>query len=320
MILTDYLLPDPSLQWEYALQAGVRHAVIRLPEDSAFDETEPAHWQTLIGRYTARGLTPLVVEPMPNRLHDHIKTGDALRDRSIERVIAMMAAMRGTGITTICTNFMACVGWYRTDNAIRERGGALVTGFDARAAQGETRGNLSQQQVWDNLTYFLKAVIPEAERYGVRIALHPDDPPAPTLMGVARVLISPENIRRALAITPSPMLGVTFCQGTYSAMGADVEGTIREFGKAGKLFFIHFRDVAGSRDHFRETFHDNGQTDMAAALRAYRDVGFHGPVRVDHVPTMAGEENAAPGYASVGRLFAVGYLKGLLDGLGYPYE
>lgn len=319
MILTDYLLPTPSLQWDYARQVGVRHAVIRLPEDGTFDEGDPAHWQSLIARYTQRGFTPLVVEPMPNRLHDSIKAGDQHRDANIDQVINMLAAMQGTGITTICTNFMAHIGWYRTQNAIPERGGALVTGFDQAEVPDTVRASLTAGQVWANLTYFLRAVAPAAEHYGFRIALHPDDPPVPMLMGVARVLTSPENIQRALDIAASPNVGVTLCQGTYSAMGADVCAAITRFAVQDKLFFVHFRDIRGTRERFHETFHDNGQTDMAAAIRAYRDVGYAGPVRVDHVPTMAGEENTAPGYASVGRLFALGYLKGLLEGLGYPY-
>lgn len=320
MILTDYLLPDPGLQWDYARQLGIRHAVIRLPEDGAFDEGDPAHWRDLAGRYIGQGLTPLVVEPMPNHLHDHIKAGDERREESIQRVIRMMEAMQGTGVHTICTNFMAHVGWFRNDHAIPERGGALVTGFDAQAIEGEVRGSITPQALWDNLTVFLKAVTPYAERYGIRIALHPDDPPVPTLMGVSRILISPENIQRALDIANSPLVGVTLCQGTYSLMGTPLCDVIRHFMAQDKLFFVHFRDVRGHRERFRETFHDNGQTDMAQTLRCYRDQGYRGPVRVDHVPTMAGENNANPGYASVGRLFAIGYLKGLLEGMNYPYQ
>ena len=320
MILTDYLLPTPGLQWDYARQLGIGHAVIRLPEDGAFDEGDPAHWRDLISRYTGQGLKPLVVEPMPNHLHDHIKAGDEGREESIQRVIQMMRAMQGAGVDTICTNFMAHVGWFRSDSAIPERGGALVTGFDAQAVAGKVRGSITPEALWENLTVFLRAVAPYAERYGIRIALHPDDPPVPTLMGVSRILISPENIQRALDIAGSPAVGVTLCQGTYSLMGTPLCDAIHRFMAQEKLFFVHFRDVRGHRERFRETFHDNGQTDMAQVLRCYRDHGYRGPVRVDHVPTMAGEDNTRPGYASVGRLFAIGYLKGLLEGMGYPYE
>ena len=109
------------------------------------------------------------------------------------------------------------------------------------------------------------------------------------------------------------MLGVTLCQGCYSAMGEDVCEVIRHFGRQNKIFFVHFRDVRGNRECFHETFHDNGQTDMAEAIHTYREVGFNGPVRVDHVPTMAGENANLPGYANLGRLYAIGYLKGLLE-------
>ena len=320
MILTDYLLPEPGMQWDYALQAGVTHAVIRLPEDGSFDESDPSHWKALVDRYLQKGLRPIVVEPMPNKLHDHIKNGDAQRDESINQVIRMMRAMQGSGIHTICTNFMAHVGWFRSDHAIPARGGALVTGFDSEAVLSRTVAEISAEGVWTNLTIFLQAVTPYAEQYGLRIALHPDDPPIANLMGASRILISPENMQKALEIADSPAVGVTLCQATFSAMGADVCDCIRRFAGQDKLFFVHFRDIQGTRDHFRETFHDNGQTDMAQALRCYRAAGYHGPVRVDHVPTMAGEHNASPGYASVGRLFAIGYLKGLLEGIGYPYE
>jgi mannonate dehydratase len=98
-------------------------------------------------------------------------------------------------------------------------------------------------------------------------------------------------------------------------MGADVPAEIRRFGRQGAIHFVHFRDVEGTPERFVETFHDEGRTDMFEAVRAYRDVGFSGPMRVDHVPTMAGEDNANPGYAAIGRLYALGYAKGLIEGV-----
>ena len=106
----------------------------------------------------------------------------------------------------------------------------------------------------------------------------------------------------------------------YGAMGEDVYSVIRHFAAQNKLFFVHFRDVAGCRTEFHECFHDDGATDMARAIRVYRECSFHGPIRVDHVPTMAGENADIPGYANMGRLYAIGYLKGLLEASGYPFE
>ena len=320
MILTDYFESEKSLQWDYARQVGISHAVIRLPEDGAFDPADAGHWKTLCGRFESAGLRPVVVEPMPNFLHDHIKAGDAKRDESIEKVLGMFAAMDRVGVRTVCMNFMAYIGWCRTSSTIPERGGALVTGFDIDDFQGEGTPHISEEQLWENLRYFLEAAVPCAEKHGIRLALHPDDPPVSPLGNVSRILISRDNIDRAVHLVPSDSVGVTLCQATYAAMGENVFDVIRYFCGMDKVFFVHFRDIAGSRTHFRETFHDNGQTDMALAVRTYRDCGYDGPIRVDHVPTMAGEENQKPGYASVGRLFAIGYLKGLLDASGYPYR
>lgn len=317
MILTDYFLSTPGVQWELARQVGVRHAVVRLPEDADFDITNPEHIRGVAEQFKREGLKPLVVEPMPNAVHDHIKRGDALRDESIEKVLKMIPLLARNGWEIICTNFMAEVGWYRTTSTIRERGGAMVTGFDARDVQIDPTLSITEEALWDNLTYFLKAVMPVYEQYGIRLALHPDDPPVAKLGNVNRILISRANIQKALDLVPSPNLGLTMCQANYAAMGEDVYDCIESFGAQKKIFFVHFRDIVGNAACFHETFHDNGQTDMAKALRAYQSVGFNGPVRIDHVPTMAGEQNGIPGYETVGRLYAIGYLKGLAEGIGY---
>ena len=319
MILTDYLLSTPDIQWEMARQVGVSHATVRLPETEDFDFTSRTHWQTVYERFLRYGLKPTVIEPVPNALHEHIKAGDNKRDECIEKFIRMLPIMEALDIRTVCTNFMALIGWYRTSTVYPERGGAMVTAFDMEDFTGKEGLAISQQQLWDNLEYFLRAVMPEAEKHGIRIALHPDDPPVPQLGKVSRILVSRDNIIKALHLVPSPNLGVTLCQGSYLAMGEDIYDTIECFLKMDKVFFIHFRDVAGKGEHFHETFHDNGPTDMARTLEIYRRYGYHGPIRVDHVPTMAGDKDGKAGYQTTGRLFAIGYLKGMLDALGYPY-
>ena len=98
-------------------------------------------------------------------------------------------------------------------------------------------------------------------------------------------------------------------------MGEDVFALAQEFCRKKKLFFFHFRDIEGSAEHFHETFHDNGPTDMPALLALLRANGFDGLVRPDHTPTLAGERNDNPGYEMLGNLFAVGYIRGILDTL-----
>jgi mannonate dehydratase len=105
------------------------------------------------------------------------------------------------------------------------------------------------------------------------------------------------------------------CQGNFSTMGADVPAEIRRFGRQNAIHFVHFRDVRGTPEKFQETFHEEGQTDMFEAMRAYDDIGYAGPLRLDHAPTMSGESNNNPGYETMGRLFAIGYIKGLMEGV-----
>lgn len=314
MILTDYFRSTPDATWDIAKQCGVSCGVIRLPEDSDFDLTSPAHWKEVYDRFKGFGITPLVIEPMPNEVHDHIKAGDDKRDESIERVIKMLPIMRSLNIDTICFNFMAHIGWYRTSAEYPERGGAKVTEFKM-ADYIPTDKKITANELWYNYEYFIKAVIPEAEKYGIKLALHPDDPPVPNLGGVERIMISLDNIKRAVYdIMPSDSLGVTMCQATFYIMGEDVEKCIRELAK--KIYLVHFRNTIGEKTHFRETFHDNGALDMARLMRVYKENGVNAPIRADHVPTLAGEVSTLPGYDALGRMFAIGYLKGILDACG----
>jgi len=312
MLLTDYFRSEPDLTWQLALQSGVRHGVIRLPEDEAFDPCDRSHVLAVTDRFLAHGITPVIVEPLPNALHDHIKVGDDRRDESIDKFIKLMKNLRETTVDTVCFNFMAHYGWTRTASDLPERGGARVTGFSLADFHPDDTV-ISAADMWHNYEYFIRAVIPYAEEYGIKLALHPDDPPLPNLGGVARIFTSLDAIKRGIGVVDSPNLGVTFCQACYYLMGEDVESAIRDLAK--KIFFVHFRNVRGEKTHFSETFHDNGDLPMARLLKTYREVGIDVPIRVDHVPTLAHEAMGQAGYDALGRLFAIGYLKGILEGL-----
>ena len=310
MILTDYFYYPHNLTWDYAVQCGVNHGVIRAPETEDFDLCNAGHWQQVCDDFRNHGIQPLVLEPLPNKLHDHIKAGDEKRDESIDSFIRMLPIIKSQGIDTVCFNFMAHVGWTRTSRDYPERGGALVTGFDLKDFV-PVQASITQEQLWENYAYFIRAVVPEAERCGVKLALHPDDPPMAKLGDVGRIMISYENIHKAIHMVESPMLGVTYCQATYHMMGEDVVETAKKFGD--KIFFVHFRNTLGNLDAYRETFHDNGAIDMAKIMKLYHDCGIDVPVRVDHVPTMVGENMVNQGYDAIGRYFAIGYLKGILQ-------
>ena len=310
MILTDYFKSKHDLTWDYAKQCGVEHGVIRLPEDNDFEITDFSHWKAVYKNFNDFGIKPVVIEPMPNELHDHIKTGDDMRDECIEKVITMMKYMNDLDIRTICFNWMAHIGWLRTSDSIVERGNAKVTGFDFENFK-PIDAKITAKQLWDNYEYFIKAVIPYAEKYGIRLALHPDDPPISHLGDVERIMISYENIQKAMNIAHSENLGVTMCQATYLMMGEDLYDVIPKL--ADKIFFIHFRNATGNKYKFNETFHDNGIIDMPDIIRLYKKCGIDVPIRVDHVPLMAGEKEGTAGYTALGRLFAIGYLKGILE-------
>lgn len=297
--------------------AGVAGALAKVPR-SRYAETLAA----IKADYEAEGFRIAGVESHPVPA-EKIKLGVDGRDEELENYVAAIEALGETGIPMCCYNFMAGLGWYRTRSDVPERGGALTSEFSAddAARQGLTKwGEISEEKMWDNIAYFLKAVIPVAEKAGVKMAAHPDDPPISPLRGIGRILTSVENFERVMEMVPSPVNGVTFCQANFRAMGADIEAVARRWCQRKKVFFVHFRDIEGQGRRFRETFHDNGPTDMAAMLRAYHESGFDGPIRPDHAPTMHGESNDTPGYAMQGKVFAIGYMKGILDGLGIQYR
>jgi len=319
MRLALWLKPYPDRTWILAKQIGVSDAVTKIPRfDKAASDMPPWGFMQLLhlkNRFEDFGLCLTVLEgdQIPMR---RIKLGLPGRDEDIEQFQHLLRNMGKIGIRTLCYNFMAQFGWLRTSTTTRTRGGAITSSFDYELIQKgplTEAGIIGQDAMWDNLTYFLKAVVPVAEEAGVKMALHPDDPPVPSIRGISRILSSVDLIKRALNVVASPNSGLTFCQANFSAMGEDIPNLINHFGQEGKIFFVHFRDVRGRALHFEETFIDDGQTDMASAMQCYYEVGFDGPMRPDHVPTMEGEENDMPGYKTLGRLFAIGYIKGLMD-------
>jgi mannonate dehydratase len=322
MKLALMLRPENQESWVLARQIGVNHAIVPLSKELE-KVTRDKYLDTLTkikAAYEATGLTIAGVESHPVAA-EKIKLGLPGRDEEIANYCAVIEALGQLGIPMCCYNFMAGIGWYRTKVDIPERGGALASEFDNRFAeeQGLTEwGKISEEKIWDNLTYFLKRIIPVAERANVKMALHPDDPPLSPLRGIGRILTSGEAFRRVLRIVPSPVNGIAFCQANFQLMGEDIKSLVRDFSKHGKIFFVHLRDVKGTRERFRETFHDNGPTDMAEMLKLYHEVGFRGPIRPDHAPTLADESNERPGYAMQGKVFAIGYMKGITEALNIP--
>lgn len=311
MRLALVLRPLNDERMALARQIGVTDIVTVLPNAGpVWDFNAILHHKK---RIEDAGLTWSVVESVP--ISDRIKLGLEGRDEDIDAYCQTVRNLGAAGIPIMCYNWMAVFNWMRTSVTTRGRGGALVSSYDhslmANAPLTEY-GEVTEGQLWDTLAYFLERVIPVAEEAGVKQALHPDDPPLSPIRGIARIATSVEAFQRVMDLIPGEYNGITFCQGNFAAMGANVPEAIRRFGS--RIHFAHFRDVRGAVPAFTEAFHDEGDTDMAECIRAYREIGFTGPIRPDHVPTLAGEPNDPPGYTLMGRLYAIGYMKGLIHG------
>ena len=244
--------------------------------------------------------------------------------REVEALKLLIRQMAELDIRLLCYNFMAGTDWLRTRLDAPERGGAKVTAFDLSEVDravllgyqppdlkfDDLARSLTPDRLWDQLERLLNELLPVAEACGVTLVMHPDDPPLPQLLGKPRILHNVEGFERLMKLAPSPANAICFCQGSFATMNVDIPATIRRLGP--HIKYVHFRDVRGTPHSFAETFHDNGPTDMAAAMRAYREIGFDGPMRPDHVPQMVGEDDGEPGYTMLGRLFAYGYIRGLM--------
>jgi mannonate dehydratase len=307
---------EPSL-WKLVKQAGVNYAVGGLPRDEGGGAERPwdlAPLRRLKERYEAAGFQFSVLESSPPM--QKIRLGLPGRDEEIEWFNTLLRNMGELQIPVICYNFMAVFGWMRTATAVPGRGGALVTGFNVDAVRNQPLteyGEVPEERLWDNFAYFLKHALPTAEKAGVRLALHPDDPPLSPIRGIGRIMRSVENFQRVLDMAESEYNAITMCQGNFTLMTDDLPAVIRHFGKQGRIAFVHFRDVQGAPENFVETFHEEGRTDMLACMHAYREIDFNGVLRPDHVPTLEGDSNDQPCYSSVGRLLAIGYITGLRE-------
>ena len=375
MKLVEFVPPVKHPLWKLCLQMGITEVIVKVNPDLT-GLPDPWRYETLsgiVGGLKAEGLNVVGLEGDPFDMSPVKQFGEEgitpeMREETISHYRELLESMGRLGIKLLCYNFMVGTGWART--GVREgRGGAMATYFSLRdlstgltglSGLSDTANNpvnlvnpvkkhnliISHDQVWENYEYFIRSVMPTAEKCGVRMGLHPDDPCLDSLGGYARIFGSIEAYDRAYSIYPSPSNAVTFCQANFKLMFSDVPSQTaepnssadsassrlcvrnnptetlcafaRHFGK--RIAFIHVRDVEGDKTDFTELFHDQGDTDQFALMRTYRELGLDVPVRGDHVPEMEGDrklvEDAIPGYFNMGRLFANGYLKALLKGTG----
>ena len=306
------LPPERDERWDLARQIGVEHAIVNTMNIGdghryrGYDEL-----LRLANRFKNKGLTLSVIEESFPQTNTTV-LGKEGRDEEIDRVCEFLRNAGRAGIETVCYDWMV-TRWARTEVSVSTRGDALTTAYDHEEMQrgpAHPEAPVTSEQLWNTLEHFLDRVVPVAEEAGVDLALHPNDPPISPVRGIDRIITSVDAYDRVMDLVDSPHNGIAFCQGNFSAMGVNIPETIRHFRE--DINYVHVRDVIGMRENFEETWHDQGPTDMAAAIDAYDDIGFDGVARPDHVPTMAGETNETPGYETKGRLFAIGYIRGLM--------
>lgn len=317
---------------------GIVSALYTAPVGDAWPREDIARLAEMVAD---AGLTLEVIESIP--VHEHIKLGAADRDRYIDAFCDGVSNMGQIGVPVLCYNFMPVFDWMRTDLAMRLPDGSAALAYDDRALErfdlsggtGDLPGwstaydrdelarllqayrAIDAEQLWENLHYFLERVVPVASGAGVRMAIHPDDPPWP-IFGLPRIITSAASLDRLTRLVDDPANGVTVCTGSLGADARnDLPTIIRTLGSRGRLHFMHCRNVlrTGNRE-FHETPHPTafGSVDMLDVMRALRDVGFEGPMRPDHGRMIWGEQGR-PGYGLFDRALGMMYLQGLWEGV-----
>ena len=257
------------------------------------------------------GLKLTALENVPTHFYDEIMLGGDGRERQIENMIYTVRNIAKAGIPIFGYNWMPSMVWRTTPKSIRC--GALATAFDYEEAKAMpfTHGReYFEDEMWQNLEYWINIITPIAEEEGIRLGIHPCDPPVEKLGGIPQLLRSFDSYKRLIEIVDSPSNAIEFCQGTFSEMeGDDIYEMIRYFGEREKILYVHFRNVSGQVPKFHEEFVNTGYVDMYKAMKIYYEVGFDGFFIDDHVPNTYQDTE----WGHRGRAFANGYIQGLVE-------
>lgn len=290
----------------------------RLPGKERW-EYEDLAW--LVQQATEADLRLAALENVPSCFYDQIMLGGPRREEQLENMAQTIRNMARAGIPVLGYHFNP-TGVWRTSRTTPVRGGAQATSFNLEIAMSSSEGTYqsihavselkrayTEEEMWANYEWYLERILPVCEEVGVRMALHPADPPIrEPLAGVPHIFNSFESFERAMGKFDSPMHGLEFCHGCWSEMrgGEGVLEAIRFFGK--RIVYVHFRDVTGTAGDFTECYLGDGNCDPVASIRALKEVGFRGFVMPDHVPHMVNDTE----WGHRGRALAVGTIQGLI--------
>lgn len=287
------------------------------------------------------GLTFEVIESVP--VHEEIKLGSPLRDKYIENYCTSIRNLGAAGIKCICYNFMPVFDWLRSDLAHKLPDGSTCLSFDNDTVlslnpattelslpgwdESYTRSELlalldrykevDEEKLWDNLSYFLNKIIPVCEEVGVKMAIHPDDPPW-SIFGLPRIITSRAALDRLCSLYDSECNGITLC---FGSLGCSPKNNMveiaAEFAKRNRIPFVHARNIHISEGgSFEESAHlsECGSLDMYEILKALHDNGFDGYIRPDHGRDIW-DENGRPGYCLYDRALGAAYVSGIWESL-----
>jgi mannonate dehydratase len=325
---------DDKLRFAAQIGAtGIQMNNPSLPGDERWEEKDV---RALVEQVEAAGLKFEAIENVPTHFYHKAMMGLEGRDEQIENYQKTIRAVARAGVPVLGYHFMPNSVW--TTNRGTTRGGATARQFDmdvveanennlemlrsfmptslGRASSmplfGKDGAVITEDQMWSNYEYFIKAVLPVAEEEGIRLALHPDDPPVPMLGGVARLFWRPAGFKKAYDMAGrSKAWALDLCLGCCSEMAggkANVTEMIEYFGPEGAIAYIHFRDVQGSVPDFTECFIGDGNYDPAEIITMLARTGFDGFLLDDHVPKMDGDSD----WNHRGRAHAIGYMQGLI--------
>ena len=310
-------VPPRPEQLTYARQMGITDLVMAnagsLPDDNGTWQVKDLAMMRL--NVESHGLRVAAMENVPIKFYDHIMLGGPKRDEQIDNMITTIRNMALAGIPVFGYHWMPSSVWRTTPKPVR--GGAIATAFnydEVKDLPFTHEREYTEEELWANLEYWLKIIIPVAEEAGIRLGIHPDDPPVQQIGGIPRLFSSYENYRRYLEIYESPNNAIEFCQGTISEMtdssDDNIYGFIDEMVRRDKVLYVHFRNVsAPDPNDFREEFINTGHVDMYRAMKTYYDAGYEGLFLDDHVPRTQGDTDRQ----HQSRSFAFGYIQAMIE-------
>jgi mannonate dehydratase len=342
MITFRWFGPSDPVPLDYIRQIPAVRAIVSALFDIPVGEPWPLDRIVALRQdVEGHGMSLAVIESIP--VHEDIKLGGPARDRLIDSYCESVSNMGSAGVPVLCYNFMPVFDWTRTELARLLDDGSTALAFDdaALARIDLSRGTtdlpgwataytteelkklldayraVDESRLWDNFAYFLERVVPVAASSGVRMALHPDDPPW-SIFGLPRIVIDGAALERVIGIVDDRANGITFCTGSLAAnRNNDLPAIVRRLGAKGRINFAHCRNIrrTGERS-FQETAHPSefGDVDMRSVLEALHETGFAGPIRSDHGRMIWGE-TGQPGYGLHDRALGAMYLHGLWEGI-----